>query len=381
MNIRLIAYYNPPKLGMGKLIDELVPRVAERLSKDGHTIELITNKGMADHCSFSLSIFSRVTIVPSLSHSVRTILWMLLYFPFYALRHPASATLFLSNPLITPLTKNTYAIINDLNEFENPKKYGTIRSWYRRNIMLRLSCRSANHLIAISKHTEGQIGKYLGRALILKTTVIPCGIPIRIPEPDQPKKSHSNPYLLTVGRLDPDGKNLWEALNLFRLLRTEEPGLEWKLVGGIENPLDQQRSSQFLEMLRLETGVQVLGYVSSEELALLYQGALATLFYSKQEGFGFPLLESFSHGCPVLTHPDNLAAQEIGGGLDIVAPPTQQGGHAGVANLLKSIRDTDPANLISHAAKFDWDNTSEHYCSLLTSRPPEATLDVNSRKI
>ncbi len=363
MKIRLVAYYNPPKLGIGHFIDELVPRLASRLSQNGHTVELVTNTGLVNHCNFSLSIFSQVTIVPSLSHSIRTILWMLLYFPIYSLRHPASISLFLSNPLITPLMKNACAVIHDLNEFENPKKYGTLRSWYRRNIMLRLSCHSANQLIAISKHTQNQIGVYLGQKVAAKTTVILSGINTQIPT----KCTAKDPglYILTVGRLDPDGKNLWEALDLFRQLRAEEPALSWKLVGGIENPLDQHRSSKFLETLRHEAGVQVLGYVSSEELASLYQGALATLFYSKQEGFGFPLLEAFSHGCPVLTHPANLAAQEIGGGLNIIVSPRKSTDTEFVVKLMESIRTCNRSQLESHARQFDWDKVAQHYNDLL----------------
>ena len=43
-----------------------------------------------------------------------------------------------------------------------------------------------------------------------------------------------------------------------------------------------------------------VGYISDEELASLYSGALALIFTSSYEGFGLPLLEAMACGCPVV---------------------------------------------------------------------------------
>src|SRR5205823_6706332 len=43
-----------------------------------------------------------------------------------------------------------------------------------------------------------------------------------------------------------------------------------------------------------------LGHQSDEVLAWFYDHALALLFPSKYEGFGFPVLEAMSRGCPVV---------------------------------------------------------------------------------
>ena len=49
-----------------------------------------------------------------------------------------------------------------------------------------------------------------------------------------------------------------------------------------------------------EKNIIQVGYVSDQELAALYLNAHVFIFPSLYEGFGLPVLESLSFGCPVL---------------------------------------------------------------------------------
>jgi len=51
----------------------------------------------------------------------------------------------------------------------------------------------------------------------------------------------------------------------------------------------------------LEDRVILAGFVSDDELAILYKNALAFVFPSKSEGFGLPGLEAMASGCPVIS--------------------------------------------------------------------------------
>jgi glycosyltransferase involved in cell wall biosynthesis len=70
----------------------------------------------------------------------------------------------------------------------------------------------------------------------------------------------------------------------------------------------------------LQGRVLSVGYVGDAELKALYQGALAFAFPSLAEGFGLPVLEAFSLGCPVLAS-DRGSLPEVAGKAALVADP------------------------------------------------------------
>lgn len=55
-----------------------------------------------------------------------------------------------------------------------------------------------------------------------------------------------------------------------------------------------------------------LGRVSEEKLATLYRSAMATIVPSRYEGFGLPVLEAMSYGCPVVAA-NATSLPEVGG--------------------------------------------------------------------
>lgn len=55
----------------------------------------------------------------------------------------------------------------------------------------------------------------------------------------------------------------------------------------------------------------ILGSVSDDDLRVLYNGATCTMFPTRAEGFGFPILESFACGTPIMTC-KNTCLEEVG---------------------------------------------------------------------
>jgi glycosyltransferase involved in cell wall biosynthesis len=72
--------------------------------------------------------------------------------------------------------------------------------------------------------------------------------------------------------------------------------------------------------LGLESWTHRLGYVTQQDLACLYQDALALIFPSLFEGFGLPILESFHCGCPVLCS-EGTSCPEIAGDAAMYVDP------------------------------------------------------------
>ena len=67
-----------------------------------------------------------------------------------------------------------------------------------------------------------------------------------------------------------------------------------------------------IERLCIQKNIENVGFVTDEDLANLYHYALCFVYPSKYEGFGIPILEAFSHSCPVCLS-DSSCFPEIAG--------------------------------------------------------------------
>ncbi|HEX6495093.1 MAG TPA: glycosyltransferase family 1 protein [Acidobacteriaceae bacterium] len=77
--------------------------------------------------------------------------------------------------------------------------------------------------------------------------------------------------------------------------------------------------------------------LSQEQLQALYSCALATLFPSLEEGFGWPILEAQACGCPVVTT-DRRPMNEVGGDAVILIDPAEPG--AAAQTIARALQDT-----------------------------------------
>lgn len=128
--------------------------------------------------------------------------------------------------------------------------------------------------------------------------------------------------LLFVGTLEPR-KNLVRILSAHGNLCRRDRGFPaLRLVGGkgwkdsaIERALGDHPDP---------TRVKRLGYLSTEELVREYDRALGLVFCSLYEGFGLPILEAMSRGCPVITS-RGTATEEVAGGAALLVDPVATG--------------------------------------------------------
>jgi glycosyltransferase involved in cell wall biosynthesis len=72
--------------------------------------------------------------------------------------------------------------------------------------------------------------------------------------------------------------------------------------------------------LGVTQAVRRLGYVSDDELSVLYRAARAHLFVSRYEGFGLTLVEAMAAGCPVITSNDG-ALREVAADAALTVNP------------------------------------------------------------
>jgi len=112
-------------------------------------------------------------------------------------------------------------------------------------------------------------------------------------------------------------------------------------------------------------GVRLLPRMSDRKLATQYAGALATVLTAREEGFGFPLLESFACGTPVIAGRHSSLA-EIGGTLATwVREDTAE---AFADALLRAEKEVPSASQVDalrqHAGTYTWAETARQYAAL-----------------
>jgi glycosyltransferase involved in cell wall biosynthesis len=85
------------------------------------------------------------------------------------------------------------------------------------------------------------------------------------------------------------------------------------------------RISQLAAELGVGGRLRVLGYVSSSQLGALYGSAVALAFPSRFEGFGLPVAEAMSVGCPVIAADATALPALVGDGGVLVDPDDVDG--------------------------------------------------------
>lgn len=153
--------------------------------------------------------------------------------------------------------------------------------------------------------------------------------------------------------------NRWPHKNHDRLLEalslTNDPDLALVITGR------EMRGGQSISSHKR---VIDLGHVSRRQVAALYRKALAMVFPSLYEGFGFPPLEAMASGCPVAAS-DIPALREVCGGSALMFDPTSAASIATAIDELAadaSLRSDLAAKGLAHAASFTWERSAaEHY--------------------
>jgi glycosyltransferase involved in cell wall biosynthesis len=172
------------------------------------------------------------------------------------------------------------------------------------------------------------------------------------PDGERPP-SAGRPYLLSVAQYSPK-KNFEAVLAAYaRLPRDERPDLVAVMPGWRRGPTGVD-------------GVRMLSdALGHEELARWYRGALAFVFPSFHETFGFPIVEAMACGCPVIT--SNVSAcPEVAGGAALLVDPasTEEIGQAMRRMQDGALRSALRERGLARARQFSWRATAERYLEL-----------------
>lgn len=286
-------------------------------------------------------------------------LWEQVQFP----RACAAADLIHGTANIAPLwgTVPQILTIHDVIEWHRGRDFPSaiplrhhISRFYRMNALKRLGPK-AQEVLTVSQHAKADIIEVLG-VDPNRIQVSPLAGKYSRREEPRGQEAGEARYLLTLGALDPR-KNLDAALRAFSAVKGHDLTLR---VVGVE---ERGRSTlqALVKRYGLDTKVKVESMVSDTALRDLFAGALAFIYLSRYEGFGLPLLEAMSQGCPVI-YANESSLPEVAGTAGKAFGPNDS---AAIATEIIRLAE-DPAYRLSQqqeglrrAGDFSWDMTAE----------------------
>jgi glycosyltransferase involved in cell wall biosynthesis len=258
---------------------------------------------------------------------------------------------------------------HDLLPIEHPEWFNPQFSRWYRWLLPKLARRVA-HIIVNSQFTKEQVIERLA-ICPKKVTVTPFGIDGRFSPRSEDEIATvrerlgigSDPYVLCI-------QAFVERKNTRRLLRVWEQ-ISPKLPDNLNLVLAGGKTGggvvSTFHLDRLPRNVLATGYVNDDHLPALYSGAIAFLYPSLYEGFGFPTLEAMACGTPVLTSNTTALPEVVGDAALIVNPLDEEAIQDGLFRLLGS--DSLRADLrrkgLERVRSFTWDQTAEQTWRLL----------------
>lgn len=230
-----------------------------------------------------------------------------------------------------------------------------ITNYFKKRSLLAAS--QADLILADSVSTKNDLVKFQ-KIPAEKIRVVYLGKDI-IYRPSSPNTPNIPNFLLTVGTLEPR-KNLVNLIKGYELLDEKTRQIyPLKIVGG--RGWNNEEFDKIFENSPAKNQIQVLGYLTKEELKKLYNQASLFIYPSLFEGFGLPPLEAMASGCPVLVSTAPSLIEVVGSAGEYLDPKDPKDIAKKINYLL-----ANPKRLalrqkegIKQAAKFSWRKCGE----------------------
>lgn len=156
------------------------------------------------------------------------------------------------------------------------------------------------------------------------------------------KYNINDDYLITVG--SGGRKNTKRLIDAYQ--KAKRKNLKLVVVGN--------RTPDLVE----ERGVISTGFVSDMDLASLYAGAKALVYPSLYEGFGLPVLQAFSSGCPVVTSKETAMEELFGKAAVLIDPYKVDSITEGIEEVLRKPKEYIKKGL-KKSREFSWEKAAK----------------------
>ncbi len=226
----------------------------------------------------------------------------------------------------------------------------------------------ADRIVAISQATKEDLVRLFG-IHEKKIHVVRCGFKNICALPESPL-AIPKIFFLFVGAFK-KRKNVMGVARAYALMRSSHPDAHLLFAGRAEGTYaDCVRS--YIARNSMESSVHFLGHVSDAELSFLYKKALALVFPSFLEGFGFPVLEAMACGVPVIASRTS-SLPELAGGAALFADPHDPQDIAAAMERISqspSLRDELVRKGYERIRLFSWEKSARELLAVLKQLGP-----------
>lgn len=209
-------------------------------------------------------------------------------------------------PFYKPNNCKYIVTIHDILYKDFPDEFSFIYK-FSRNIFFKYAAKKSDIITTVSEYSKRSIAKYF-RIDINKIDILPIGISQdfchdydKNTSRDFVKKNLSiqNNYILYVSRIEPR-KNHELLLQAYLDLQLWKENIDLVMVGKVY--IKNQKYSELLNEIPQEAkkNIHLLENLSFDILFELYKSARMSVYPSKAEGFGIPIVESLALGIPTL---------------------------------------------------------------------------------
>lgn len=178
----------------------------------------------------------------------------------------------------------------------------------------------------------------------------------------RPRPPQTRQHLCTVSRLDLEGKPIHQCIEAFNRIKHLIPDCNYLIYG---SGIGQARLDQQIRHLGCEDRVFLMGF--TDQPGDVFARSLLSLAPTMTEGFGLALLESLTHGCPVISYDVDYGPRELirpGSNGELVRP----GDIDGIARaILKVVAARDAYGAACHDSvqRYSFDVYRDNYLRLI----------------
>lgn len=251
--------------------------------------------------------------------------------------------------------------IHDLTFVKYPDYVNSVVKNYTRR--LQQCMKWTDLIITFSHNSKKEISEYFqidtNKILVTPQASRFSNLQLSPVDINQVNYDFSRPYFLFVSTIEPR-KNLINLVTAFNYLKKSEK-IEHQLVLIGQKGWNYQGILEAIATSPYKEEIHHLNYLSDELVAYFYRHATLFVYPSYYEGFGLPVLEAMSFGCPIVTS-NTSSLPEVAGDAALLVNPDEA---IAIAEAMRKIisdqqlRDELIQRGIIRSKLYSWEKTAE----------------------